>query len=229
MKDPFRYELKFVLNDRQLIQARSWIAAETTASSRYRARIVNSLYYDTADLCALKDNLYGIADRVKHRLRWYTNLRSPDANGACFEVKRRLGRLNKKNRLELADLADSIKNGSNLQIRELLIQHVNGSAGFEKIGMYYPTLQVEYSRDYFEDMNGLRLTLDQGIRFYLTPLSEKLFFGQGARYPWSVMEMKFPQHLKNNVSKRLRGLRITPKRHSKYAAGLAAFGQARYF
>ena len=229
MSDQFRYELKFVLNERQLIQIRSWIAAETRASPRYQQRLVNSLYYDTADLRSLKDNLYGIADRTKHRLRWYGNGRSNDTNSISLEVKRRTGRLNSKHRVALPELADSIGGDSHYQIRENLMRLVHGIQGFERLAMYFPTMQIQYSREYFEDVYGLRITLDQDIGFYLTPLNENLYFGQGIQYPWCVMEIKFPRDLKSNVSQTMRRLKISPKRHSKYAAGLAAFGQATYF
>lgn len=229
MKEDFRYELKFVLNDRQMIRARSWLATESRTSTRHPPRIVNSLYYDTADLRSLTDNLYGIASRKKHRLRWYSDHHDGEEYGVCFEVKQRSERVSMKRREALPAFSTPLSDSSHRQVRERLLHSLRGIQGLERIAMYFPTLQIQYSREYFEDAYGLRVTLDQGIVFFPTPLAGSLFYGRGIRYPWCVMEIKFPRQIKNGVAATIRGFRISPQRHSKYAAGLAALGQATYF
>ena len=42
------------------------------------------------------------------------------------------------------------------------------------------------------------------------------------------MEIKFEPHLKTRIAELIRPLHITPKRHSKYLAGLAMLGKAVY-
>ena len=41
----------------------------------YRNRIVNNLYFDTNNLDAYKDNIYGHSSRIKTRFRWYGDLK----------------------------------------------------------------------------------------------------------------------------------------------------------
>lgn len=229
MSADFRYEIKFPLDDRRLIQARSWIASETHVSSRYPARVINSLYYDTADQRAVTDNLYGIAERTKYRLRWYDNGDYEQAQRVYFETKHRHGRLNRKHRVELTGLAERLGHLTHHQIRQELIQQMASSPQLGSISNRFPTLQVRYSREYFEDAQGIRVTLDRDIRFHLAPLNAKLYFGLGILHPCSVMEIKFTAALKPAVSGVIQRLNISPKRHSKYVAGLAAFGLATYY
>lgn len=229
MSDPFRYELKFILDERRLHQARGWIAAQTQATAGYCPRVVNSVYYDTADMRSLTDNISGIADRIKIRLRWYGDNNHRNFEGICLEIKRRRGRLNNKQRIALPELTDSMGNWVHCEIQQELTRRVSGTGGAEQLPVCLPTLQVQYTREYFDDCSGMRLTLDQRIRFFMTPINAKLYFGAGTRYPWAVMEIKFPPHLKSRVADSMRRLRISPRRHSKYAAGLAAYGLATYF
>ena len=69
MNNLHRYEIKFVLNDIQLSDVDSWIASKTSMLSKFDPRIVNSLYMDDIDFSSVKDNLSGISNRKKYRLR----------------------------------------------------------------------------------------------------------------------------------------------------------------
>ena len=66
----------------------------------YEPRIVTSLYFDTINFDNYYDNIDGVSDRVKHRIRWYNDffLNSKDA---VFEIKRRKGLLVNKETLLL--------------------------------------------------------------------------------------------------------------------------------
>ena len=229
MSTAFRYELKFVLDSRRLARARDWIAVSTRSVSRYAPRQVNSLYYDTPNLSALTDNLYGISERTKYRLRWYDDGCRRTAQALCFEVKKRHGRLNTKQRIELPDLGSTLHEQSHHHIRKHLTRVVGQTRGLEHFYGCFPSLQVRYLREYFEDPEGIRVTLDTNIDFHLTPLNSPIYFGRGVRHSWAVMEVKFPPQFKTSVSRTLSQLEFSPRRHSKYVAGLAAFGQASYF
>ena len=71
MNSKYRYEIKFVLNDIQLAEISAWMNAETTMIKRYSPRIINNLYFDDLDFSSVKDNLSGISNRKKYRLRNY--------------------------------------------------------------------------------------------------------------------------------------------------------------
>ena len=91
MSNLHRYEIKFVLNDIQLSDVDSWIASSTNMFPKFDPRIVNSLYMDDIDFSSVKDNLSGISNRKKYRLRWYGLI--PEAFNPVFEIKGRNDRV----------------------------------------------------------------------------------------------------------------------------------------
>ena len=91
-----------------------------------------------------------------------------------------------------------------------------------------PSLQTSFDRRYYEDPEGIRITMDENIKFY-TPLPfKRLNSSLPTPYPLQVMEIKFDLNLKERVNKLIKSLHLRPKRHSKYLVGLAKLGFAVY-
>ena len=93
MSSDYRYEIKFVLDNAGLADAMQWLYTNTTANKSYNNRMVNSIYFDDVNFSSVRDNLAGIAQRNKLRLRWYGNQKN---SLPIFEVKTKNGRLGKK-------------------------------------------------------------------------------------------------------------------------------------
>ena len=88
-----RHEIKFILNDFELLKFKSWIISQTRFKKKYEPRTVNSIYFDDINDSSANDNLAGISLREKYRLRWYNN----DFDKITrFEIKKRVNRLNYK-------------------------------------------------------------------------------------------------------------------------------------
>jgi hypothetical protein len=97
---------------------------------------------------------------------------------------------------------------------------------FDKV--LYPALRVAYKRKYFEGSQNIRVTLDDHIKYYKTPLNSKLFISRPIKYPMTIMEIKFhPDQLKA-VSSSFKDFHLVPKRHSKYLVGMSMLGNAVY-
>ncbi|SVC31011.1 uncharacterized protein METZ01_LOCUS283865, partial [marine metagenome] len=63
---------------------------------RYPDRYVSSIYLDDSNYTSIKDNLTGLPNRKKYRLRWYLgNKEMNSEKQPNFEVKIRNGRLGK--------------------------------------------------------------------------------------------------------------------------------------
>lgn len=159
-----RYGIKFILDEAKLSQAKSWLFKFTSARSTYPSRVVNSVYFYDQNYSSLRENLTGISEWRKIRLRWYHDQDKEKTNGANLEVKHRKERLGYQDWYALP--------------------------GFEKF-----ILKTQY-RDLF---SGLHAHLGRDDVFLMDVVSS------------------------------LRHLNLTPKRHSKYLTGLAAFGTAVYF
>jgi SPX domain protein involved in polyphosphate accumulation len=225
MSDLHRYEIKFVLNDIQLSEVESWIASKTSMRVIHEPRIVSSLYMDDLDFSSVKDNLAGISNRQKFRLRWYGEI--PEDFQPVFEIKGRNDRVGFKNTYPISSLNGAIQNSCINQViqkcsKELLSQNYLIETPL------IPTLQVKYLRNYFQDANKIRITLDSDISFKLPTPFARITQNKGLKYPLKILEIKFLPESKDKVIELISSLHLRPKRHSKYLAGLASLGMAQY-
>ncbi len=224
MSSDYRYEIKFVLDNSRFADAMQWLYNKTTAIEAYDNRTVNSIYFDDVSFSSVRDNLAGIPQRNKFRLRWYGN---QEYSVPIFEVKTKNGRLGYKTTYPINSIKDSLKelnidNITSKCIKDLLEHNIV----FDK--HLVPTLQVNYEREYYETHDGIRITIDQDIQFSDTQLHSTLNENNSFPYPFKVMEIKFKPSMKNAVAKLIQPLHITPKRHSKYLIGLAMLGYIVY-
>jgi len=220
----YRYELKLVLDNAKLADAMNWLYNETTAVKTYDNRTVNSIYFDDVDFSSVRDNLAGISERDKFRLRWYGN---QQYSTPIFEVKTKNGRLGCKETYPINLIKDNLKELSIDRITSKCIKDLlTHNIVFDKY--LVPTLQVSYEREYYETHDGIRITIDQDIQFSDAQLHGALNENNILPYPFKVMEIKFKPSMKMVVAKLIQPLHITPKRHSKYLVGLAMLGYVVY-
>ena len=224
MSSDYRYEIKFVLDNTRLADVMHWLYNNTTANKSYDNRMVNSIYFDDIDFSSVRDNLAGIAQRNKLRLRWYGNQKN---SLPIFEVKTKNGRLGYKTAYPIKSIKNNIME---LNIDQITSKCIKGLAMHDIIldKHIVPTLQVNYEREYYETHDSIRITIDQDIQFSDTQLHTILNENNSFYYPFQVMEIKFEPSMKDKVAKLIKPLHITPKRHSKYLVGLAILGYTVY-
>ena len=224
MSSDYRYEIKFVLDNSRLSDAMQWLYNETTAIKTYDNRKVNSIYFDDVGFSSVRDNLAGISQRNKLRLRWYGEQKH---TLPIFEVKTKNGRLGCKTTYPIQSIENSLMK---LNIDKITSKCISG---LEEQNIVFdehlvPTLQVNYKREYYKTHDGIRITIDQNIQFSDTQLHTTLDENNSFSYPFKVMEVKFEPDMKEAVAELIRPLHITPKRHSKYLVGLAMLGYVTY-
>jgi hypothetical protein len=219
-----RYELKFVIDNSGLSHAMQWLYNYTHAGERYPRRKVNSLYFDDLDLSSARDNLAGLSNRQKMRLRWYG---CDDNSSPVFEVKVRNDRLVCKKNYPMSSLRHSLLK---INIKDITSECKEEMRKQEVIfdEHFISTLQVCYDRSYYEDLNGIRITIDQNIKYYCSLPHQKLNESISIPCQYNVLEVKFDRNLKTTVEKLIKPLHIAPKRHSKYLVGLSMFGYVVY-
>ena len=225
MRKNYRYEIKFILDNANLSRIYQWIKERTFVKKTYPNRQVNSLYFDDINYTSVKDNLAGVSDRQKMRLRWYG--KEEDTNSPSFEFKLREGRLNWKESFPVKRLEKDLLK---FDLKDILFECKNELFNKRVILDEYilPTLQTGYEREYYADAEGIRLTIDHNIIFHNPMLHKILNYGCATEYPLKVMEIKFDPVLKDNVARIVKSLHLTPKRHSKYLVGLAKQGFVTY-
>jgi len=119
----------------------------------YPDRKVNNVYFDTPGWRTFNDNLAGISERTKYRLRWY-GCRSGPIRESAFELKRKENLLGTK-------IIFSIDKKIDWEMvpglpRSLPQVQVNG---------LFPSLVNEYWRSYYHSADGrFRLTIDREMQ-----------------------------------------------------------------
>ena len=68
-----RYEIKIPITEDNLLLFYNWRDKIKGLKKIYQDRVVNSIYYDEKNLTFANDNLIGISERIKTRLRWYND------------------------------------------------------------------------------------------------------------------------------------------------------------
>lgn len=230
MNSDYRYEIKFVVNDIQLSEFYQWMWTMTSMKESYPGRMINSLYFDDVDYQSVKDNLAGLPNREKYRFRWYSHKDENEVVDLKLEKKVREGRLGYKLVQSLESLQDQLLSTDYRDLKS------KSDAQFRKLGLLsenniidvVPTLHVNYFREYFRDINNIRITIDKDINFYNVDASEKLFQSRPISYSKKIIELKFSPDLKTLVSKLIKPMHLVPQRCSKYLHGLAMNGIVVY-
>ncbi|MDG1858293.1 MAG: polyphosphate polymerase domain-containing protein [Emcibacteraceae bacterium] len=223
-----RHEIKVILDEVRVNKAEEWMLLDTPCKAVYEPRKVNSVYFDDAKYSSLRDNLMGLGERKKLRLRWYSDLNGNGFINPKIEVKSRHGRVGSKVTVPLeSDNPDILKKNYSELFDEVNRKLPDGH-GLPLNNFFIPTLHVSYDRTYFESHTGIRMTFDRNIKFHDTHLPNGPLTSEAFNYNRIIMEIKFPPEQKSLIAKLLRKSNITPQRHSKYVAGLAVFGRAVY-
>jgi hypothetical protein len=224
----YRYEVKFVIGEDKLPEVKEWIVNHTNFCKSYPDRQVNSVYFDDLDFSSVRDNLAGVPDRVKNRLRWYGFIDFENKTTPILEQKIRSGRVGTKIKTPMPILKNKLESLSVSSIRKMIVKECKHDNYF-LTNYFIPILYVKYSRKYYEDSLGIRLTIDSDICFSRLRLNSSLTNQAKLQYSKQIIEIKFDRSMKNHVAKLLSCLSLSPQRHSKYLMGLAKFNEVQYF
>ena len=173
-------------------------------------RQVNSIYFDTPDYQTGLQNIVGVNQRKKYRLRWYgTDLQQiPNPR---FETKIKHNELGTK-RIILLD--DTQLNDLNMITQEVNEQLLN------RLFILYPTLLNTYQRSYFGTPDGrFRITVDWDLQFY-PPLHKAAFSQQPILQPSVILELKYAENEDDPAREIFRYLPFRQTKNSKYVTGI---------
>ena len=66
----YRYERKFIIEQSRLNDLLSSLYS-SSYNEKYSERRINNIYYDDYNFSAVSENLDGLSERKKYRVRWY--------------------------------------------------------------------------------------------------------------------------------------------------------------
>ncbi len=198
-----RYERKYRVEGLSVAEIRAVIASHPLAfHTDFPDRRVNNLYFDTPDLDCFQDNLRGVSQRVKYRLRWYGPEQS---ESPTLEIKRKDGALGDK----------------------LSYPQTSFSSTSFQTDLDLPPLQAtlfnHYQRSYFRSFDGrFRLTVDWDMGFQEAIGGRAV--GPVQVDPAVIIEVKYAAELDGQYDEVGQYLPYRWGKNSKYVTGMLLVG-----
>ena len=179
-------------------------------SVHFPKRKINSLYFDDLNYSSINENLDGISEKKKYRIRWYGSKNR--FNKPIFEVKIKKNFENYKKLINLKELSNlSIFNYKNLDFTK---EFLNNKYKFKYT--IYPILTTHYDREYFISNNGLvRATLDYNLQSVLVKDNKDLNISRNY-FSDTVLEIKYDINLDKYVRENLKNINSRLSRNSKF-------------
>jgi len=210
--DGLRYEVKIPMEAVQLSQFHHHLYELGLYPMRpFPPRKVSSVYYDTRNFDDYTDNVSGIANRTKIRIRWYND----DLTKLTLEFKIKKNKASFKESLKIANL--QLYDPATRDGVRLILRGLNKTTEHNILLQREPIIQVEYDREYFLLNEELRMTIDVNQKFKkLYPFQSHTFMNSPVT---CVAEFKYPASKRLIMQSMLRNLPFRVFRHSKYVIG----------
>tara|TARA_Y100001958_G_C21155717_1_gene490794 strand:- start:351 stop:1025 length:675 start_codon:yes stop_codon:yes gene_type:complete len=189
--------------------------------NQYPLRNVNSIYFDSHDYISIRQNLDGVSNKKKIRIRWYGEkdvLTKP-----IIEIKSKKGFETKKESIPIKDL-DNLKLFS-IENLKIIQDKLNLKLKQKKI--IYPVLTTHYEREYFISSNGkIRATVDYNLKsIFLSNLSQIDIIKNFKNI--CILELKYSTGLDKYVRENLKDISLRLSKNSKFVN--SAFEKPKFF
>jgi hypothetical protein len=149
------------------------------------------------------DNLAGISDRQKYRIRWYGE--QEEVVKPVFEQKIKNNALGRKESIPIENWNENYLHEHHLK----------------NYGSLSPILQNQYLRSYFVDWSGnFRLTVDRNIKYKRVNSIYSDDYSGAFNDEHIIVELKFGQDHFTIHKDITRHFPFRPSKHSKYVTGI---------
>ncbi len=218
-KKGFRFERKFSTNSLSLVEVISLVKSHPAIFRvGFPDRQVNNLYFDSVQMQAFTDNVEGLANRTKIRIRWYGDLFGL-VEKPTLELKIKRGNAGSKKHFPLAP----IRVDDN--IHDTAMNRLKGIDGLLleerlELAKCRPVLITRYVRKYFLSTDGrFRITVDSGLMFYTVNRFKNRFL-RCSHNDDIVIELKYDAEQDDTAHKISSHLGYRLSKYSKYATGV---------
>lgn len=206
-----RYERKYRIENQHYLQILQEIMSINGAFfTAYPDRWVNSIYLDNMNYGALRENLSGVSNRSKYRLRWYGKNYQIIPN-PILEEKVKTNLLGYKNLQKLES--------TNLGAQNLRQKLDIGS--LKDLGLE-PVVMVRYLRTYLESFDRrVRITIDRDLQYRgmnnyeVDPFSEN--------DDALILEIKYDQDIEEEIQNILQSVKYRLTKNSKFVSGMLGY------
>ncbi len=223
ISDELRFERKFFVKDLSL-EAVDLIVKICPFGfyEIHQPRYVNSIYFDTHNLTFMNDNISGISNRKKLRIRWYG-----DAEGlikeSVLEIKLKDGLAGYKKRFLLPQFNIDEELTDN-RLSKILYSSINNRRLNIELQSVIPVLICRYCRRYYQSSdNQFRITIDKNINYQLILGQKILGSSISENITDIVVELKYPPELDKLAAVISNNFPFRMTKNSKYISGLERF------
>ena len=187
----------------------------------YEDRIINNLYFDSNNLDAYKDNIFGHSSRIRTRLRWYGDFKKRNIGNLELKFKRNIYGWKKiykikdlilENQLNHKIIKDSIS--KNLPLNARIFFDRNNKS--QIVNQYKREYFISYDKRY-------RITIDKNMKiFNQRNKSELNLKKKEIIQNYFILEVKFDRSCYNKIDTLLHNIPIRASRNSKYVNSIRA-------
>ncbi len=205
-----RYERKYRIENISPVVVQQIIKQHPASFQKiFPDRQVNNIYFDTANLVAYNENVDGIAERRKFRVRWYGadifNINKPQ-----LEIKIKNNQLGEKRTYPKPDFK--------LESLKELTRSVSEQSALNL--SFIPTLINSYQRSYFGTSNGdFRITIDWNLQFF-SLLGGIQFTRYSIKDQATIVELKYEEDKDDLADEILQFIPFRFSKNSKYVTGM---------
>ena len=214
----YRYERKFFIDNLTIEKIESIVRLNSFVFSEiYSSRYINNIYFDTNSFSNYFDNVDGLSNRFKVRVRWYGELFGK-VKEPRLEIKLKRGLIGKK--LSIPMNAFHLNNETNIKnlinFKTLAQKKININ-----LNNFEPKLLNRYKRKYFLSKNKkFRITIDDNQIFYHTKNKNNYFLNFYKDLDSKVLEIKYDKSYDSHINKVSSSLPFRLSKSSKYITGI---------
>lgn len=216
----FRYERKFLVDQLDTRQVMGLVKLHPSLFYEpYPPRYVNNLYLDTKDLENYFENVSGVAERRKARVRWYGEL-FQDIKKPALEFKIKDGFVGRKQIYPFASFVFD-HNFNRGYFQGMLVQSEMPELVKEMVRPLDVVLCNRYHRRYFATKDQrFRLTIDEEMTFFQVKMTDNTFRHRFVDHNNIVVELKYAKPL-DVIADRVAGFfPFIATKNSKYVTGI---------
>ena len=220
----YRYERKFVALKFPRLAAEAVVKQnQAFFVPAFHQRKVNNIYFDTPGMDCYFDNLFGVGNRWKARIRWYDKVFGK-ANSPVLEFKIKKGFVGTKKSFLLPDFELNKNNFDAGILKNIFLRAILPDEFRERLTGLQPVLLNSYIRSYFVSLNKkFRVTVDDELEYYNLRQSWNNFSHPYREEFKTVVELKYDQEWDNEAEKITNQFPFRLDKNSKFVAGLSHF------
>lgn len=217
----YRYERKFLVTGLDTRQLATMIRLHPMAfSTAYPDRPVNNIYFDTEDFQYFRDNVEGVSNRKKIRIRWYGNWEDTEVL-PVLEYKIKRGPVGYKKNYRLAPVQiNPAKFDVAAVVDQMLDCDLPDIVRLDLAG-HRPVLVNSYHRMYnLSHDRRFRLTIDNEMTYYRVMAASGTLRFRDTDHHSTVIELKYPMENDKDAKSVTNAFPFRMTKNSKYVSGI---------